>query len=99
MKPRFNRSSPSVVKIKAQKAGSGRISRTQANEWKYATPKTLAELAAMGKITPKQVNERLKNASKKIRMSFRDAFVRMFDLANLTEEDVNRLAPYASLLF
>ena len=79
MKPRANRSALKVVKYSEPKpfphinTPAGRMSKSQATEWKMPNKKTMAQLALNGKLSLKQIENAMMRGLLTI-PAFRKAF-------------------------
>lgn len=98
-KPRFNRSNPKVVRannLRHGRNGSGRLSGSQANQWKPVSIETLGYLAATAKIGILQVHQRLGDKPNK---KFAKAFLNAIDLYNPSKQDMDQIQLFSHLLF
>ena len=96
-KPRFGRSSPSPVKASGiRNNNSGRMTQTQANEWKPVSMETLGYLAATAKIGILQVHQRVGD---RFNLKFAKAFLDNVDLQEPTKKDMDQIQLYSHLLF
>lgn len=98
-KPRFNRSNPRVVKandLRHGRNGSGRLSSTQASQWKPVSMQTLGYLAATAKIGILQVHQCIGDKPNK---AFTKAFLDTIDLYNPSKQDMDQIQLFSHLLF
>ena len=101
MKPRFNRSSPlaNIIRgpIEKSSRGSGSLGPTKATIWKKASEQTMGELAAMGKLSPKEVQHAL-NKGHLTPRAFKKVFWASIDIRHPTQEQMNMINCFADVL-
>jgi len=102
MKSRSNRSSP-MANIKrgpipqGNTSGYGSLTETKVTQWKPASPKTMSELAVMGKLSTAAVKDAMSKGHI-TESAFKQVFWNSVDSFRLSKDQLNMLNDFASVL-
>lgn len=99
MKARQDRSNPmaTVRKCTVTNSDSGSLGPDHTSQWRSASGKTMAELAAMGKLKPKDVQHALHKGYITPPV-FKQVFWDTVDLMRMTKEQLNLINCFSNIL-
>ena len=101
LKPRFNRGNPlareNIRRASEPQNTSGLLSATKATIWKPVSQQTMGELASMGKLSPKAIQNALSKGLLKP-ASFKRVFWENTDIQHPTSEQMNLINCFADVL-
>jgi len=102
MKSRSNRSNP-MANIKrgpipqGSASGYGSLSATKVTQWKPASPKTMSELAVLGKISTADIKDAMSKGHI-TEQAFKQVFWESVDSFRLSKDQLNMLNDFSSVL-